>query len=122
MVHTTLRRIGYGLFATFALLACAGRSDAIDAERAERPSRVVVRGEVPARRMDDEPVRAELAVGALAVEAEVALGGGESDEDRRVDLWGEGGGVEDAGEVEPHPSQPDALAGVEPVDAEGETL
>jgi hypothetical protein len=35
MVHTTLRRIGYGLFATFALSACAGRAEAIDAERFE---------------------------------------------------------------------------------------
>src|SRR5205823_13338760 len=53
-----------------------------------------------------------------AVEAEIALRRGETDEHRRVDLGGERGGVEDAGKVEPHASEPDALAGIETVDAE----
>ena len=56
--------------------------------------------------------------GRVAVEAEVALGRGEADEDGGVDLGRERGRVEDAGEVEPHPSEPDALARVEAVDPE----
>ncbi len=38
-----------------------GVVDAVDAERAEVVSAVVVRGEVPASGVDDEPERAELA-------------------------------------------------------------
>src|SRR5207249_1124739 len=51
-------------------------------------------------------------------EFEIALRGGESDEHRGVNLGGESCGVEEAGEVEPHASQPDAFAGVETVDSE----
>ena len=57
--------------------------------------------------------RADVDRRRMAVEAEVALRGGEADEDARVDLGGERGGVEDAGEVEPHAAEPDALARVE---------
>ena len=47
----------------------------------------------------------------MAVEAEVGLGGGEADEDGGVDVGGEHGGVEDAGDVEPLVADPDPLAG-----------
>ena len=48
-------------------------------------------------------VRAQVDLRGVAVEAEVLLRGGESDQHRGVDLGGEHGGVEDAGEVEPLP-------------------
>jgi hypothetical protein len=35
MIRTTLRRIGYGLFATLALFAYAGQAEAVEAERFE---------------------------------------------------------------------------------------
>jgi hypothetical protein len=35
MIRTTLRRIGYGLFAMFALLAYAGQAKAVDADQFE---------------------------------------------------------------------------------------
>ena len=54
----------------------------------------------------------------VAVEAEVGLGGGEADEHGAVDLGGERRRAEDAGDVEPLPAEPDALAGVDAVDAE----
>ncbi len=54
----------------------------------------------------------------MAVEAEVLLGGGEADEDGVVDFGGEDGGFEDAGEVEPHAAEPNALPWVEAVDTE----
>ena len=56
--------------------------------------------------------------GGVAVEAEVVLGGGEADEDGGVDVGGEDGGVQDAGDVEPQVVEPDPLAGVDPVDPE----
>ena len=56
--------------------------------------------------------------GRVIVEAEVGLGGGEADEHGAVDLGGEHGGAEDSRDVEPLPAQPDALAGVDAVDAE----
>ena len=62
-------------------------------------------------------VRAQVDLGGVAVEAEVLLRGGVSDEHRGVDFGGEHGGVEDADEVEPLPADPDPLAGVDAVDA-----
>ena len=56
--------------------------------------------------------------GRVTVEAEVGLGGGEADEHGAVDLGGQHGGAENSGDVEPLPAQPDALAGVDAVDAE----
>ena len=44
-------------------------------------------------------------------------GGAEADQDRGVDLRGEGGGAQDAREVEPLAADPDPLAGPDPVDA-----
>ena len=46
------------------------------------------------------------------------LGGREADEDAAVDLGGERGRGEDAGDVEPHAAEPDPLAGEDAVDAE----
>ena len=63
-----------------------------------------------------------VADGGAAVEdacvVEVGLGGGEADQDGVVDLGGEHGRVEDAGDVEPHAADPDPLAGEDAVDAE----
>src|SRR6266550_2118954 len=56
--------------------------------------------------------------GRMAVKAKVALGCGEADEYGAVDLGRKRRRVEDAGEVEPHPSEPNALTRVEPVDPE----
>ena len=56
--------------------------------------------------------------GRVTVEAEVGLGGGEADEHGAVDLRGQDRGAEDPGDVEPLPAQPDALAGIDAVDAE----
>src|ERR1035441_3120106 len=50
--------------------------------------------------------------------AQVALGGGEPDQDRIVDDRGQDGGVEDACDVEPLAAEPDSLAGEDAVDAE----
>ena len=60
---------------------------------------------------------ADVKLGGMPVEAEVGLRGGEADQDGGVDLRGEGGGVEDAREVEPLAADPDPLAGPDPVDA-----
>ncbi len=54
----------------------------------------------------------------MTVEAQVLLCGGVADEDGRVDVRGEHGGSEDAGEIEPLAVHPDALARVDVVDAE----
>ena len=54
----------------------------------------------------------------MIVEAEVGLGGGEADEHRAVDLGRQRRGAEDSRDVEPLAAQPDALAGVDAVDAE----
>ena len=56
--------------------------------------------------------------GGMAVEAKIRLGGREPDEDRGVDLGGQDGRVEDAGDVEPLVVDPDPLAGVDAVDPE----
>src|SRR5258708_12753522 len=54
----------------------------------------------------------------VAVEAEVFFGGGEADQDRRIDLRGEDGGVEDAHHVEPLAADPDPRPRPDPVDAQ----
>src|SRR5258708_30562045 len=54
----------------------------------------------------------------VAVEAEVFSGGGEADQDRRIDLRGEGGGVEDAHRGEPVAAAPDPRPRPDPVDAQ----
>src|SRR5260370_12320415 len=52
----------------------------------------------------------------MDVEVQVALGGGKADQDGGVDLGGEHGGLEDAGQVEPLAAEPDPLAGPDAVD------
>src|SRR5260370_40893290 len=47
----------------------------------------------------------------MAVEVQVVLGGGKADQDGGVDLGGEHGGLEKAGQGEPLAAQPDPLAG-----------
>ena len=54
----------------------------------------------------------------MPVEAQVPLRRGVADQDGGVDGGGEHGRVEDAGHVEPLAAHPDALAGVDAVDAE----
>ena len=56
--------------------------------------------------------------GGVAVVVQVVLGGGVADQHRGVDLGGQHGGLEDAGEVEPHAADPDPLAGADRVDAQ----
>src|SRR5207249_4370037 len=63
-------------------------------------------------------LRADVDRRRVPVETEITLGGGEADEDGAVDLGGERRRREDAGEVEPLPSEPDALARVEAIDSE----
>src|SRR5258708_24965429 len=52
----------------------------------------------------------------MAVEVEVVLGGGKAGQDGGVDLGGEHGGLENAGQVEPLAAEPDPLAGPDAVD------
>ena len=80
--------------------------------------RVGGRGEQVVDGVDPVGLGAEVDGGGVAVEAEVFLGRGEADEDGGVDVGGEHGRVEDAGDVEPLAADPDALAGVDAVDAE----
>ena len=54
----------------------------------------------------------------VAVEVEVRLGRRETDEHRAIDLWGQYGLVEDAGDVEPHIANPDPFSLEDPVDAQ----
>ena len=68
-------------------------------------------------RVDVAGLGAHVDGGGVSVEAEIALGGREPDQDRGVDGRGEHGGFQDAGYVEPHVVDPDALAGEDPVDA-----
>ena len=63
-------------------------------------------------------LRADVDLGRVTVEVEVALGGGKADQGAAVDLGREGRRTEDAGDVEPHPAQRDPLAGKHTVDAE----
>src|SRR5207244_1401559 len=66
--------------------------------------------------LDLARVRADVDGGRVTVEGEEALGGAEADEDGAVDLGREGGGREDAGEVEPLPAEPDPFPRVDAVD------
>jgi hypothetical protein len=61
---------------------------------------------------------AEVDRGGVAVEAQVFLCRGATDQDGGVDVRGEHGGFEDAGEVEPLAADPDPFAGVDAVDPE----
>jgi hypothetical protein len=63
-------------------------------------------------------VGAQVDGGGVAAVLQVGAGGGVADEDCGVDFGGEGGGLEDAGEVEPHAAGPDPLAGPDAVDAQ----
>jgi hypothetical protein len=78
-----------------------------------RAARVGGGGEDGVDGVDLVGTRAEVDLRGVAVEAEVALGGGVSDEHGGVDLGGEHCGVEDADEVEPLPADSDPLAGVD---------
>ena len=77
---------------------------------------------VAARRLSTATTRsvlgAEVDGGGVAVESQVSLCRGVADEDGGVDGGGEHGGFEDAGEVEPLAAHPDALVGVDAIDAE----
>src|SRR5215468_6384812 len=56
--------------------------------------------------------------GGVPVEVQVALRGGEPDQHGGVNLRGQDGGAQDAGQVEPLAADPDPLAGPDAADAE----
>ena len=62
--------------------------------------------------------RLQVDLGGVAVKTEVGLRGGEADQHGRVDLGRQDGLVEDPDHVEPHASEPDALAREDVVDAQ----
>ena len=57
-------------------------------------------------------------LGRMSVEVEVALCGGESNQDAAVDLGREDRRAQDPGDIEPHASGPDPLAAEDAVDPE----
>src|SRR5262249_53861175 len=63
-------------------------------------------------------VGAQVDGGGVPVEVQVVLGGGEPDQDRGVEVGGQDGGAQDAGQVEPLAAEPDPLAGPDAADAE----
>src|SRR5262249_28176882 len=62
--------------------------------------------------------RTQVDGGGVPVEVQVALGGGEPDQGRAVEVGGQHGGFEDAGQVEPLAAEPDPFAGADPAAAE----